>query len=129
MAAWYSCLCDASKAVNVCYDNSCPNDATRGTYRNQQISYCQALAQYSSGSASGISGGAVTGVPTAPVNVAVTTTSTVGSSGSGGGPVLTIPGSGSGSGAQTVTTKASSAVSDAMIAGVIILLISVVILA
>ncbi|KAJ3237408.1 hypothetical protein HDU81_009506 [Chytriomyces hyalinus] len=93
-AAYYDCLCTGSKAILVCFANTCSESPASTTIQNAQVSYCQSAAAN----------------PLPTLRAPVTTSSM-------GGPVLSLPGT-STAGAQSGMTVATVSGASAGASGV-----------
>ncbi|KAJ3246676.1 hypothetical protein HDU78_006426 [Chytriomyces hyalinus] len=88
-AAYYDCLCTGSKAILVCFANTCSDSPASTAIQNSQVSYCQSAAAN----------------PLPTLRAPVTTSSMA------AGPVLSLPGTSTGvqSGVATVSGASASA--------------------
>ncbi|KAJ3409176.1 hypothetical protein CcCBS67573_g00202 [Chytriomyces confervae] len=88
-AAYYDCLCTGSKAILVCFANTCSDSPASSAIQNSQVSYCQSAAAN----------------PLPTLRAPVTTSSMA------AGPVLSLPGTSSGaqSGMTVATVSGGSA--------------------
>ncbi|KAJ3388826.1 hypothetical protein HDU84_009426, partial [Entophlyctis sp. JEL0112] len=43
---WYVCLCNETRKIQACYENTCPNDATYSSIQSEVTQYCDAAALY-----------------------------------------------------------------------------------
>ncbi|KAI8835983.1 hypothetical protein BJ741DRAFT_606453 [Chytriomyces cf. hyalinus JEL632] len=95
-AAYYDCLCTGSKAILVCFANTCSDSPASTSIQNSQVSYCQSAAAN----------------PLPTLRAPVTTSSMA------AGPVLSLPGTSTGAAQSGMTVATVSGASAAGASGV-----------